>query len=86
MSYQTVTWAVEDGVGRITLNRPDTLNAWNEQFGLDLRQVITEDAQDDSVRSVLITGAGRAFSPAPTSSSRAPASSTATACRMCASA
>jgi 2-(1,2-epoxy-1,2-dihydrophenyl)acetyl-CoA isomerase len=62
MSYETVTWAVEDGVGRITLNRPDTLNAWNEQFGLDLRQVITEDAQDDSVRSVLITGAGRAFS------------------------
>jgi 2-(1,2-epoxy-1,2-dihydrophenyl)acetyl-CoA isomerase len=62
MSYETVTWDVEDGVGRITLNRPDTLNAWNEQFGLDLRQVITEDAQDDSVRSVLITGAGRAFS------------------------
>jgi 2-(1,2-epoxy-1,2-dihydrophenyl)acetyl-CoA isomerase len=62
MSYETVIWDVEDGVGRITLNRPETLNAWNEQFGLDLRQVITEDAQDDSVRSVLITGAGRAFS------------------------
>jgi 2-(1,2-epoxy-1,2-dihydrophenyl)acetyl-CoA isomerase len=62
MSYETITWDVEDGVGRITLNRPDSLNAWNEQFGLDLRQVITEDAQDDSVRSVLITGAGRAFS------------------------
>jgi 2-(1,2-epoxy-1,2-dihydrophenyl)acetyl-CoA isomerase len=62
MSYETVIWDVEDGVGRITLNRPDTLNAWNEQFGLDLRQVITEDAQDDAVRAVLITGAGRAFS------------------------
>jgi 2-(1,2-epoxy-1,2-dihydrophenyl)acetyl-CoA isomerase len=62
MSYETVIWDVEDGVGRITLNRPDTLNAWNEQFGLDLRQVITEDAQDESVRAVLITGAGRAFS------------------------
>ena len=62
MSYETVIWEVEDGVGRITLNRPDTLNAWNEQFGLDLRQVVTEDAQDDSVRALLITGAGRGFS------------------------
>jgi 2-(1,2-epoxy-1,2-dihydrophenyl)acetyl-CoA isomerase len=62
MSYETVIWDVEDGVGKITLNRPERLNAWNEQFGLDLRQVVTEDAQDDSVRAVLITGAGRGFS------------------------
>jgi 2-(1,2-epoxy-1,2-dihydrophenyl)acetyl-CoA isomerase len=62
MSYETVIWDVEDGVGRITLNRPDTLNAWNEQFGIDLRQVVTEDAQDDAVRALLITGSGRAFS------------------------
>ena len=62
MSYETVIWEVEDGVGRITLNRPERLNAWNEQFGLDLKQVVTEDAQDDGVRSVLITGAGRGFS------------------------
>ncbi|HYZ27539.1 MAG TPA: enoyl-CoA hydratase-related protein [Thermoleophilaceae bacterium] len=62
MSYETVIWDVEDGVGRITLNRPDSLNAWNEQLGLDLRQVVTGDAQDDAVRAVLITGAGRGFS------------------------
>src|SRR3954454_13470593 len=62
MSYETVTWNVEDGVGQITLNRPDTLNAWNTQFGLDLRDVVTKDAQDDSVRALLITGAGRGFS------------------------
>jgi 2-(1,2-epoxy-1,2-dihydrophenyl)acetyl-CoA isomerase len=62
MSYETVIWNVEDGVGRITLNRPETLNAWNEQFGIDLRQVVTEEAQDDSVRALLISGAGRAFS------------------------
>jgi 2-(1,2-epoxy-1,2-dihydrophenyl)acetyl-CoA isomerase len=62
MSYETVIWNVEDGVGRITLNRPERLNAWNEQFGLDLRQVVTEDARDESVRAVLITGAGRGFS------------------------
>src|SRR3954451_3723943 len=62
MSYETVIWDVEDGVGRITLNRPDTLNAWNEQFGIDLRALVTKEAQDDSIRAILITGAGRAFS------------------------
>jgi 2-(1,2-epoxy-1,2-dihydrophenyl)acetyl-CoA isomerase len=62
MSYETVIWNVEEGVGQITLNRPDTLNAWNTQFGLDLREVVTKEAQDDSVRALLITGAGRGFS------------------------
>src|SRR3954465_9952254 len=62
MSYETVIWDVEDGVGRITLNRPETLNAWNTQFGLDLREIVTKEAQDDSIRALLITGAGRGFS------------------------
>src|SRR3954471_7392856 len=62
MSYETVIWDVEDGVGRITLNRPEVLNAWNTQFGLDLRDVVTKDAEDESIRSILITGAGRGFS------------------------
>src|SRR3982750_2479336 len=62
MSYETVIWEVEDGVARITLNRPETLNAWNEQSGIDLRDLVTKDAQDDAVRAILITGAGRAFS------------------------
>jgi 2-(1,2-epoxy-1,2-dihydrophenyl)acetyl-CoA isomerase len=47
---------------RIELNRPDTMNAWNEQFGLDLLAAVQEAAVDDSVRSVTITGAGRGFS------------------------
>jgi 2-(1,2-epoxy-1,2-dihydrophenyl)acetyl-CoA isomerase len=47
---------------RIELNRPDTMNAWNEQLGLDLRAAVEEAAADDSVRSVTITGAGRGFS------------------------
>jgi len=62
MSYETVTWDVDEGVGKITLNRPDSLNAWNEQFGVDLRELVTKEAQDASVRALLITGAGRAFS------------------------
>jgi len=62
MSYETVIWERSAGVGRLTLNRPDTLNAWTAQLGRDLKQAITADAADPSVRAVLITGAGRGFS------------------------
>src|SRR5919205_2622227 len=57
-----VIWEQDGGIGRITLNRPDSLNAWNEDFGRELKQVIEGDAADQSVRAVLITGAGRGFS------------------------
>ena len=57
-----VIWEQDGGTGRITLNRPDSLNAWTEEFGKELKQVITAEAADDSVRAVLITGAGRGFS------------------------
>jgi 2-(1,2-epoxy-1,2-dihydrophenyl)acetyl-CoA isomerase len=62
VSYETVIWEQDGGVGRIVLNRPETLNAWNTQFGIDLKAVVAEAAGDDSVRAVLVTGAGRAFS------------------------
>ena len=62
MSYETVTWERDGGVGRITLNRPETLNAWNTQFGHDMKAVVQEAAADESVRAVLVTGAGRGFS------------------------
>ncbi len=55
-------WEQDGGVGRITLNRPETLNAWHTAFGRDLRQAIEDDAAKESVRALLITGAGRAFS------------------------
>jgi 2-(1,2-epoxy-1,2-dihydrophenyl)acetyl-CoA isomerase len=62
MSYETVIWEQDGGVGRLTLNRPDSLNAWIPQLGHELKQVVDVDAADPSVRAVLITGAGRAFS------------------------
>ena len=62
MDYEHVIWELEGGVGRVTLNRPDSLNAWNEDFGRELKQVVTVDAADEAVRAVLITGAGRGFS------------------------
>src|SRR5215211_7062994 len=57
-----VMWEQDGGVGRITLNRPDSLNAWTEEFGRELKQVIIGDAAADRVRAVLVTGAGRGFS------------------------
>src|SRR5271169_2913340 len=47
---------------KLELNRPDRLNAWNEGLGIALRDTVLELAADSSVRAVLITGAGRAFS------------------------
>jgi 2-(1,2-epoxy-1,2-dihydrophenyl)acetyl-CoA isomerase len=62
LSYETVIWEQTGGVGRLTLNRPETLNAWTAQFGGEMKQVIEGEAADDSVRAVLVTGAGRGFS------------------------
>jgi 2-(1,2-epoxy-1,2-dihydrophenyl)acetyl-CoA isomerase len=62
MSYETVDLKIEDSVAHVTLNRPERLNAWNQQFGEELRDAILKDAADPAVRAVLITGAGRGFS------------------------
>ena len=62
MSYETIIWEQEGAVGRLTLNRPQTLNAWTAQFGAELKQVVEGEAAQDSVRAVLVTGAGRGFS------------------------
>src|SRR5918912_863932 len=61
-SSDTVLWEQSGPVGRITLNRPKTLNAWIAEFGAALRDIIEGPAADQSVRAVLITGAGRGFS------------------------
>jgi 2-(1,2-epoxy-1,2-dihydrophenyl)acetyl-CoA isomerase len=60
--YETVNVHRRGGAATIELNRPDALNAWNKQLGLDLRAAVEEVAADDSVRAVCLTGAGRAFS------------------------
>ncbi len=47
---------------RITLNRPDVMNAWDKQFGEELLAAVQQAATDDAVRAVTIIGAGRGFS------------------------
>jgi 2-(1,2-epoxy-1,2-dihydrophenyl)acetyl-CoA isomerase len=61
-SHETIDLTTDGPAARILLNRPDALNAWNEQFGRDLRDAVTKVAEDDSIRALMITGAGRGFS------------------------
>lgn len=61
MTYQDILYAVEDGIATVTLNRPDKLNAWTRQMERDVRAAMTEATGDDTVRVVVLTGAGRGF-------------------------
>lgn len=58
---ETVQFTKESGVGLITLHRPEVYNAFNQQMGNELVQVLKEAAKDADVRAVLLTGAGKAF-------------------------
>jgi len=60
-TFETLTYAVEDGVATITLNRPERLNAFNTRMMQEMIAAFDETDADDAVRSVIVTGAGRAF-------------------------
>ena len=62
MTDDLVLWEQQGGVGRITLNRPETLNAWTADFGAQLKRIVNERAAEPAVRAVLVSGAGRGFS------------------------
>jgi 2-(1,2-epoxy-1,2-dihydrophenyl)acetyl-CoA isomerase len=62
MGYRTIIWERDGGAARLVLNRPKALNAWTDELGRELRQVVEGEAADPSVRAVLVTGAGRGFS------------------------
>lgn len=56
-----VLYGIEDQVGIITLNRPERLNAWTPQMETDFREAIRRASVDDSIRAIVVTGAGRGF-------------------------
>src|SRR5947209_8764899 len=62
MEYQNILWEEQGGVGIITLNRPDALNALNRPHLIELDHAVQRAAFDRNVRSLVITGAGRGFS------------------------
>ena len=61
MEYETLIYQKEGGLGVVTLNRPERLNALSRQLYRELGQVLDEIEQDDEVRVAIVTGNGRAF-------------------------
>ena len=61
MQYEQILYAVEDSILTITLARPERLNAFTAQMCRELLDAFDRSDADDSVRVVIVTGAGRAF-------------------------
>lgn len=62
MNYNTLTYAVgDDGVLLLTLNRPEQLNAFTVEMANELVDAFTRASDDDAVRAIVVTGAGKAF-------------------------
>jgi 2-(1,2-epoxy-1,2-dihydrophenyl)acetyl-CoA isomerase len=62
MSYETIIEEREDKTLWLKLNRPDVLNAFNWKMGEELNKALKDAERDTGIRSIVITGMGRAFS------------------------
>jgi len=62
MTYEKLLFTIADGAATLTLNRPDKLNSFDRQMSLEVIDALDRCASDATIRAVLITGAGRAFS------------------------
>ncbi len=58
MNFETLLLTVSEGVATLTVNRPDKLNALNDQVVRELREAARQLAADSAVRGVILTGAG----------------------------
>lgn len=61
MDYETLRFNLEDGVATVTLDRPDSMNAYTGQMGEELEDAMEVCDLDGDIRSVILTGAGDAF-------------------------
>ncbi|MBV9914938.1 MAG: crotonase/enoyl-CoA hydratase family protein [Solirubrobacterales bacterium] len=61
MAYEQITAEVSERILTITLNRPERLNAWTPTMCQELIEALDRADEDDEVRAVIITGAGRAY-------------------------
>ena len=61
MAYETINVDVEDHVARITLNRPDAMNALNDQVMSELADALGGAQANDKVRCIIVTGSEKAF-------------------------
>jgi 2-(1,2-epoxy-1,2-dihydrophenyl)acetyl-CoA isomerase len=61
MTYENILFTIEDRVARLTLNRPDRLNSFNDAMHAEVRDALGRLRADTTARVLLLTGAGRAF-------------------------
>lgn len=59
--YEDLIYEVKDHVAILTLNRPDKLNAWTAAMEKSIKRALAAAVQDDAVRVIIVTGAGRGF-------------------------
>ena len=59
--YKTLQLTIEDGVAILTLNRPDRLNSFTGAMHEEMQDALTQIETDETIRAVLLTGAGRGF-------------------------
>jgi len=60
-SYENILFSIDGGIARLTLNRPDRLNSFNDAMHAEVRDALGRVKADASVRVLLLTGAGRGF-------------------------
>jgi 2-(1,2-epoxy-1,2-dihydrophenyl)acetyl-CoA isomerase len=61
MSYESILFSSEGGIARITLNRPDRLNSFNDAMHAEVRDALSRVSAEPSLRVLLLTGSGRGF-------------------------
>jgi 2-(1,2-epoxy-1,2-dihydrophenyl)acetyl-CoA isomerase len=61
VAYETIIYEKQNGVATLTLNRPQSLNAFIPQMNQEVLDALRSSERDQEVRCVMITGAGRAF-------------------------
>jgi enoyl-CoA hydratase len=60
-TYKTLLYENQGGIGILTMNRPEALNALNKETMTELREFLTEAAMDSSLQVLILTGSGRSF-------------------------
>jgi 2-(1,2-epoxy-1,2-dihydrophenyl)acetyl-CoA isomerase len=61
MSYENILFSSDAGIGRLTLNRPERMNSFNDAMHAEVRDALDRVRADASLRVLLLTGAGRGF-------------------------
>jgi enoyl-CoA hydratase/carnithine racemase len=61
MAYNTISYDIADNILTLTLNRPEQLNAFTVEMARELIDAFNRASNDDDVRAIVVTGAGRAF-------------------------